>query len=302
MRHLLFALFTLVTALVSASDIALITLTVGEKFQEDTIIGVNNKRYYCEKHGYHFINYKKSLDEKRKLGWSKVLLTHDVMNNSDYKWIVWMDADTLIMNMDKKIEDIIDEKYDLIIGNEGTEICSGVYLIRNCKWSKRFLEEVYDEDKYMAGRLADHEAFDETYKAHNPSHTKVLPLREIAAYAPEHEGAPAEMYYQPGDYVIHFEHLKNHAGIKELFEKYSKLEPKMLEPKLPINPSESINPPPANPQNVDNLCEIPPNKIDELKLEENLKAFMDKYIIPPTYKGIINDYITFVKESISKNI
>lgn len=288
----LIALLSFLMSAAWCSDIAVITITVGEKFQEDTTIGVNNKREYCEKHGYHFINCKKILDEKRKIAWSKVLFTQNLMEHDDYKWIMWIDADTLIMDMNKKIEDIIDENYDLIIGNEGTEICSGVYFIRNCKWSKKFLEDVYDEDKYMAGRLTDHEAFDETYKAHHLFHTKVLPLRELSAYAPEHEGAPAEMYYKPGDYVIHFEHLKNHAGIKELFEKYSNIATNIEKPvaQTVLNETSEQTSVPAI---------MPSNKADELKLDENIKVFMDKYIIPPTYKGIISDYLTFVKESIT---
>lgn len=62
-------------------------------------------RSYCEKQGYTFYVYRKTLDPSSHPNWSKpkALLNHI----RDHTELIWMDSDTLIFNRDKKFEDIL---------------------------------------------------------------------------------------------------------------------------------------------------------------------------------------------------
>ena len=85
-----------------------------------------NKREYCEKHGYKFIevSQRKDLDlsvtipdskymEPRMIpiGWSKIKLLKDTLeNNKDIEWLFWIDADAVFMNYNKKLESFVNDK------------------------------------------------------------------------------------------------------------------------------------------------------------------------------------------------
>jgi len=124
-----------------------------------------NKRKYCEKHGYSFLGYTDRLSNR---SWDKIgyILKH----LNEYDWIFWSDADSFIVNSDIKLEEFISPEKDLIIqldksgktypplgkpragrvarpsGIEGVN--AGQMFIKNSKWSKWFLEECWQNEKY----------------------------------------------------------------------------------------------------------------------------------------------------------
>src|SRR5436305_122069 len=111
---LLFCHFSL-----TAANIAVVTIAQGEEYQKCMRLGTQSKRAYCQKHGYDFIFSKDSSDPSRHIYWSKIFLILQVLeNNPSYQWVVWLDADTLIMNQDIPIEDLIDEKFNFLIGRD----------------------------------------------------------------------------------------------------------------------------------------------------------------------------------------
>ncbi len=81
-----------------AADIAMVSLAVGDNFRNAVSLGIQNKQSYCDEHGYDFICEDELLDHTRTAHWSKILLILKTMENSNYKWIFWTDADALISN------------------------------------------------------------------------------------------------------------------------------------------------------------------------------------------------------------
>ena len=56
---------------------------------------------------------------------------------------MFTDADVAVMNPDRKLEDFIDYKHDMVVYERfhSNEIVSGVYLVRHTPWCVRFLEQ-----------------------------------------------------------------------------------------------------------------------------------------------------------------
>lgn len=131
--------------------IALCTLSVGEEYKERTKWTTVNKKSYCAKHGYTFIDDETILDKSRPIPWSKILLLLKYVN--DYDYLVWIDADILIMNMEIKLEKFIKqhEKFDQICGTDWRMENTGVWFIKNSDFNRIFLkavwENVYDEEE-----------------------------------------------------------------------------------------------------------------------------------------------------------
>ena len=124
--------------------IGLCTLTIGEAYKERTKWTTVNKRNYCKHHGYDFIEDESIWDKSKPIPWSKILLLLKYIENYDY--IVWIDADILIMNMGIKIETFIERYpgYDQISGSDWKMQNTGVWIIKNTMFSKLFLQEVWD--------------------------------------------------------------------------------------------------------------------------------------------------------------
>lgn len=105
-----------------------------------------NKIKYANKHGYAIHLYDEVLDNNFHPAWSKILAVQKHIN--DYDWILWSDADSLIMDFNVKLEDIIDNKFDFIIcqdcqyDDNNKRLNTGVFLIKNSEWAKSFLNRL----------------------------------------------------------------------------------------------------------------------------------------------------------------
>lgn len=138
--------------------IAICYLSIGEEYRYRTRWSRLNKINYCKKHNYDFIEDDSVYDKNNNRGipWSKVDLLLKYIDNYDY--LVWMDADQLIMNDNIKLESIIEKynNYYQIIGSDWIMPNTGCWFVKNNDWSKQFLNKVleneYDKNKYPDGR------------------------------------------------------------------------------------------------------------------------------------------------------
>lgn len=214
-------LFFFVNFQVYSSEIAVVTMAIGEEYIKTVSLGLKNKADYCAKHGYEFICFQKSLDTSRSIPWSKILLILEVMEKEECNWIFWTDADSLVMNTALGIEELIDENYDLIISNDHNGFNSGHFLIRNCEWSRRFLLEVYSREDFINDIEWEQGAMLATLESnsHYQVRKKVIPQRLMNSY-PELLGNLLHVTYQAGDFILHFAGVRNPTVLKNLFEYY----------------------------------------------------------------------------------
>lgn len=202
-----------------ASDIAVVTLIVGKEYKNAVKTGIKNKDYYCKKHGYDFYCCEEHLDLTRPIPWSKIPLIQKIMEEHSYEWIFWTDADSLIMNTNITLENFIDEDFNFIISKERDRVNSGEFLIKNCQWSKNFLDTVYRHTECINHEWWEQMAIikeldNEKFKPQ----IKILPQRALNARAKD--GTHCE--YKPGDFIIHFAGKKNKKNLKKYMENYAK--------------------------------------------------------------------------------
>src|SRR5262249_44343825 len=72
-------------------------------------------RAYAKQHGYDAIVATGSLDPRRPPPWSKLLLVERYLaGNPDCTWLMWIDADAVIANPKKRLEELVDESIDFL--------------------------------------------------------------------------------------------------------------------------------------------------------------------------------------------
>jgi hypothetical protein len=118
-------------------------------YEELAKISCPVKADYCSQHDYEFKICNIETDFSRTPHWHKIKAIEQNIKKCD--WLFYCDTDVVITNKSVKLEDIIDDKYDLICGPmpfEG-QISTSSFLIRNCEWSYRFLDTWYKQAQFI---------------------------------------------------------------------------------------------------------------------------------------------------------
>ena len=129
--------------------IAIVSLYTDE-ISDYAIYSENSIKEYCYKQGYTFYIYRKTLDDKHSPSWSK---SQAILNHvNDHEYIMWLDADTLIFNPDKKIESILDQclprKHIIATQDIGgnSMLNSGALIFTSHNYSKNIIKKWRDFD------------------------------------------------------------------------------------------------------------------------------------------------------------
>ncbi|KAJ8904573.1 hypothetical protein NDN08_001091 [Rhodosorus marinus] len=212
-------------------------------FQEYGMISLKNKRRYAIKHGYELVQH---IPEGTQGLWSEIScdepgyvpLRHDglcyVPNNFGYKndrraatfgkiklaqhacvgrenyWLLWMDADALVMNQTLKLEEhLIDDRYDIITTKDWLMMNAGMMLLKCNQWTLSFLKRVYDDKEFDKARALDQSSFqnyiDELGEEEAKKHVKYVPKWAMNVYTEE---------YRPGDFLLHMAGKLYEAGVE----------------------------------------------------------------------------------------
>lgn len=100
-----------------------------------------NKRLYCEKHGYQFFKKTENFSVK-DVGFEKLVFVRDTLLSNDLDWVYWCGADTLITNYSIKLEDLIDENYNMLVSCDIWDWNMDSFLIKNDQKSIDFLNKI----------------------------------------------------------------------------------------------------------------------------------------------------------------
>jgi hypothetical protein len=189
-------------------------------YREIGEISTPNKKDYAAKHGYDLFIETEIIDSQKPLYWQRLLYIIKLMQNSSYEWIWHTDADSLIDNDTIRLEDIVgDTDKDLIIAQDNNGINAGQYLIRNCEWSIKFLQEADRRTEFMGHSWNDQEAMRNVLlNTEHLKHVYYIEKRKINSY-----GSVNALDYQPGDFIVHFPgsaHLGSRAAMIDLMKKY----------------------------------------------------------------------------------
>ena len=111
-----------------------------------------NKQAYAQKHGYYLFDESDSLDTNRPPSWSKIKAAQRLLTEENCDWVFWLDADTVVMNSEKTVEDFLPSETgkDLIItAQKGGSYNAGAWLIRNTEWSREFLDHWWNMKEFV---------------------------------------------------------------------------------------------------------------------------------------------------------
>lgn len=118
-------------------------------------------RAYASKHGYDFVVHCLPAAEifaairpKEHCTWYKVKVINDLLEScrdedSVAHYILWVDADAVVINMEKPLDEfvVLGEGRELIIGEDMSScslINAGLFLVRACEFSKGLFRELWD--------------------------------------------------------------------------------------------------------------------------------------------------------------
>ena len=111
-----------------------------------------NKLVYANRHGYaahcRVDNFVTSNEKTVMTGFEKVYLVKEILeSHPEYKWVWWTGTDSMITNMNVRIEDRISNNYHFIISTDVNGINADSWLVRNSKEGREFIDDVLSREK-----------------------------------------------------------------------------------------------------------------------------------------------------------
>jgi hypothetical protein len=199
-----------------------------------------NKKDFAAKNLYHLYDGSNWIDTTRPPAWSKIQAVKHLLTDEGCDWVMWTDADTVIMNSDIRIEDFLpqDPTKDLLVGSDnGGGYNSGVFLVRNSPWALQFLDDWWNMSSFvrppglslsgdnnaMKAVLSDMKDFDDHVfsppRCTFNSFAKFLTLSESMTAMDNLEKQEwyfDERYYHKGDFIAHTPGYDNKADCLRL--------------------------------------------------------------------------------------
>lgn len=220
--------------------ISMLTVISNDKYFKRYEDALFIKKDYCKYHNYDFnIKLLDSCD-----GWDKLKQLKLLLEQNKYDYIFLSDADVVMTNRDKRIEDIIikyqDDNTFMFISEDYNSLNSGNIIFKNCEESVSFLNKVFevgiDKIRY---------SLNEPYKSigiyEQPSiihiinkeydyykdKIKIIPQNEINSYLPLLNINKGK--WKKGDLLLHFagfnykenEELRNKINLDMLIKRFT---------------------------------------------------------------------------------
>jgi hypothetical protein len=154
---------------------------------------------YARRHGYQAVIARATLDAARHTAWSKLLLIEQFLaNHPNCAWLLWIDADAVIMNPTRRLEDLIDENVDFLVADDPTDsgINTGVFFLRNCPAALQMLRLAYTKVEYLHHFCWEQPAVAAAMRECSETlRTRIVSRRLFNSSWEE---------YEQGDFIIHF--------------------------------------------------------------------------------------------------
>ena len=224
-----------------------------EKYAPVGDISRKNVESYCRKNGYDFI-FSDDMDTSRPLQWSKIKGLQEHLHK--YQWLFWIDADCVIMDDTKKLEDFIQDDYEFITVSEETvpdtqtddkqSPHTGHFLIKNTPTMHALLEDTWNLKYVEEGREQVHiDSFDHEMRQlrlllNNNSDYKekflYLPKEELFSRWFIKDEEMIEMYpdwnlnhiYENGNFLCHLNGYRTIQERKEAMLEVLNIKPKPI--------------------------------------------------------------------------
>lgn len=185
---------------------------------------IENKKKYSEQYGYDIIIGNDLIDPSRPSAWSKLKICKYYLNQYDY--IFYIDMDAIIMNKNIPLETFITlagYQYDFILTEDWNGINTGVFFVKNTKFSSWFLELAWNQTQLIKKKSNTGISYPFEYEQrsfHYLLNTKIWNDRKLPQY---NHGNSTELlkhfYILPqcsmNSYVIHPLNMNKNINYKE---------------------------------------------------------------------------------------
>lgn len=170
-----------------------------------------NKVPYAEKHGYFYAR-KNNNFYGVCIGFEKIRFILDMLETyPEIDWLWWVGCDTLITNMNTKLEEKIDDNFHFIIATDCNGINADSFFVRNSVEGRNYISYLNSQyEKYKNHVWVEQQAIIDSVEEFK-NIIKFVPQREINAYNyalyPEcdpHDKFGNNGMWQPGDLLIHW--------------------------------------------------------------------------------------------------
>ena len=131
---------------------AIVTLYT-ENIKDYAAHSIKNFKKYCDEHNLSLYIFNKELSNDILHGcWNKIPAILYLLNNTNHKYIIWMDIDAVFNRLDisfnKFIESYKDKNMIVCrdIKDKKYKFNSGVMIIKNNSWSTKIFEDTWNSD------------------------------------------------------------------------------------------------------------------------------------------------------------
>lgn len=207
--------------------IAILTVVSGNLYYERYKEAIELKRNYCKYHNYDFIFNKVNDNYHIKNGWLKIYFM--LRNLKKYDYIFMSDADVVITNKDKRIDDIINlyncKDYCCLVTTDFNSLNTGNIIWRNCDKSIELLNKILElkdnklryslKSPFIPKGIYEQPSFIYYYNKSEEYRKliKIIPQFEMNSYTnyikkiniiPKINNIINRGVYKNGDFLIHF--------------------------------------------------------------------------------------------------
>lgn len=191
-----------------SKKIALMALAT-PNMREMTNVSYANHKHYAKKFDYSYFTYFDSMVDINFVTWNKVFALKKHLQEYDY--LIWIDADAIITNMNISIESIIEKQPNksLYVCDDigGWRLNTGVMIWKNTEWSQNIIEKWTKMEKLKHNQGAEQQQLIHLLRKedNNCSNWHVFNRHEFNTHPKEHKG---------GDFILHMMGLSGHERIK----------------------------------------------------------------------------------------
>lgn len=187
------------------------------EYQSILDISLPGKREYCKRHGYDIIVVKNRFNKANsRLTWEKIptILKH----LKRYEWIFWSDADSIIMNHDIRLENLVDDTCIMVastmkLDGKKPYFHFGNILLKNSPFCELILTKTYSyKRKWRVDPLEEESAFYHMIWRKMPMIQRLIKTEDWSTFfslpreypIEEHTiDNPRQYTHQPGHFIVH---------------------------------------------------------------------------------------------------
>jgi hypothetical protein len=191
-----------------------------ENMRELSDLSFSSVEKFCKKHD---IDCERFLIENfdRPAPWFKILLLIDQLKNNDYDYIMWIDADACINNLNFDISSILQENKSFYISKDFNNFNSGVFIVKNTPFIADILQKIYSMSEYINHIWWEQAAFIDLYEQNYMSlqdNTCLVKQNILNAYDYSHYGynRNKEGNFDEYSFVIHYPSLPYNVRFQEI--------------------------------------------------------------------------------------